>query len=66
MKKIPFLLLALILLAACNGQKDNRKKEAKNEKPVITVSIEPLRYFTEAIVGVRFMVVIIVHKGVIP
>lgn len=66
MKKIPFLLLALVLLAACNGQKDNRKKEAKNEKPVITVSIEPLRYFTEAIVGDRFKVVSMVPKGVSP
>lgn len=66
MKKISFLLVGLVLLTACNGQKDSRKKETIDERPVITVSIEPLRYFTEAIVGDRFKVVSMVPKGASP
>ena len=66
MKKIYFMLLSLVLLTACNGQKSTRQKADKDEKPVITVSIEPLRYFTEAIVGDRFKVVSMVPKGVSP
>ncbi len=66
MKRIPFLLLTIVLLAACHNPKNSREKESKNEKPVITVSIEPLRYFTEAIAGDRFKVVSMVPKGASP
>ena len=49
MKKIYFLLLATILIASCKpGSKTNNRSEGK---PVITVTLEPLRYLTEAIAG---------------
>ena len=55
MKKIYFLLLATILIASCKpGSKTNNRSEGK---PVITVTLEPLRYLTEAIAGDRFTVV---------
>lgn len=59
MKTYLFLLIAL-LLTACGG---NRQAE---QKPVITVSIEPLRYFTEAIAGDRYQVVSMVPEGSSP
>lgn len=59
MKKIYFLLIALIALAGCQS----RPTEGK---PTITVTIEPLRYFTEAIVGDRYDVVSMVPKGSSP
>lgn len=51
-------LLALIL-AACKGSD-------KKEMPTITVTIEPLRYFTEAIAGDKYKVVTMVPKGSSP
>ena len=52
MKKIYFLLLATILIASCKpGSKTNNRSEGK---PVITVTLEPLRYLTEAIAGDEF------------
>ena len=50
MKTYLFLLIAL-LLTACGGS------QQAGQKPVITVSIEPLRYFAEAIAGDRYQVV---------
>ena len=57
--------LLIVLLAACRpgGEK---KAGHPNDKPIITVSIEPLRYFTEAIAGDRFNVVSMVPKGSSP
>ena len=57
--------LLVLLLAAC---RPGGEKNADNPdgKPVITVSIEPLRYFTEAIAGDRFDVVSMVPKGSSP
>ena len=64
MKKIYFLLLATILIASCKpGSKTNNRSEGK---PVITVTLEPLRYLTEAIAGDRFTVVSMVPKGTSP
>ena len=37
-----------LLLAACTGRTSQSGTE---EKPVITVTLEPQRYFTEAIAG---------------
>ena len=53
--------MLVLLLAACKpgGEK---KADTPDDKPVITVSIEPLRYFTEAIAGDRFDVVSMVPK----
>ncbi|WP_394357048.1 metal ABC transporter solute-binding protein, Zn/Mn family [Bacteroides nordii] len=42
------------------------EKSQDNEKPVIAVTIEPQRYFTEAIAGDKFDVISIVPKGSSP
>lgn len=59
MKTYLFLLIAL-LLTACGGS------QQAGQKPVITVSIEPLRYFAEAIAGDRYQVVSMVPEGSSP
>lgn len=56
-KKYIFLLLTALILAACAGNGEN------NRTQTLTVTIEPLRYFTEAIAGDKFQVVSIVPKG---
>ena len=65
MKQLFYICLALSLLAACQGKGSSTGKEAP-EKPRIVVTIEPLRYFTEAIAGDRFEVASIVPKGASP
>lgn len=57
-----FFLLIIILLASCNAGKSKHN----DEKPVIAVTIEPQRYFTEAIAGDKFNVISIVPKGSSP
>ena len=59
MKKIIYILTLLILCACTNTPQ-------KNEKPIITVTLEPLRYFTEAIAGDNFQVISMVPKGSSP
>ena len=55
------MLLALMgVLTSCTS------KGTFADKPVITVSIEPVRYFTEAVAGDRFQVVSLVPKGASP
>jgi zinc transport system substrate-binding protein len=57
-----FLIMAgTLLLTACQG---NTKQ--KNEVPVITVTIEPQRYFAEAIAGDKFKIETMVPKGSSP
>ena len=56
-KKYIFLLLTTLTLAACAGNGEN------NRTQTLTVTIEPLRYFTEAIAGDKFQVVSIVPEG---
>lgn len=65
MKRIHTIWMLVLLLAACKpgGEK---KADTPDDKPVITVTIEPLRYFTEAIAGDRFDVVSMVPKGSSP
>lgn len=63
MKHIP-LLLIIVLLVSCNMGKAGKSQD--NEKPVIAVTIEPQRYFTEAIAGDKFDVISIVPKGSSP
>lgn len=66
MKQSVFILiLSLVVLAAC---KSGNGRTAADEagRPLITVTIEPLRYFTEAIAGERFRVVSMVPKGSSP
>ena len=50
MKKLLILLISSVLMIACKSG-NGSKKDAGTEKPIITVTIEPLRYFTEAIAG---------------
>ena len=59
MKKLIYILTLFILCACGNPTK-------QSERPVLTVTIEPLRYFTEAIAGEHFEVVSMVPKGSSP
>ena len=59
MKKLIYILTLLICCACGNTPH-------QNEKPILTVTIEPLRYFTEAIAGDHFEVVSMVPKGSSP
>ena len=59
MRKIIYILTLLILCACTNTPQ-------KNDKPIITVTLEPLRYFTEAIAGDNYQVISIVPKGSSP
>lgn len=54
MRKILFLLFAVVLLSGCLGKRDEDKR------PVLVVSIEPYRYFVNQIAGERFRVVTLV------
>lgn len=54
------ILTAVLLLSGCNGRKEKGNKEGL---PLITVTIEPQRYFTEAIAGDKFKVISMVPKG---
>ena len=56
MKKLYFFLLATVLLMSCSGKGDATKS-------IITVSIEPQRYFVEKIAGDRFKVRCMLDKG---
>ncbi|MCD8167148.1 MAG: zinc ABC transporter substrate-binding protein [Bacteroides sp.] len=57
--KQPIILLLLLTgcIAACTGNR------ASQQERTIAVTMEPLRYFTEAIAGDRFEVVSMVPKG---
>ena len=59
MKKLLYILTLFILWGCGNSPQ-------KGEKPIITVTIEPLRYFTEAIAGEHFKVVSMVPNGSSP
>ena len=65
MKKI-FLLLLIVLVATSCKQPGSQQTKNSDDKPIITVTIEPLRYFTEAIAGDRFTVISMVPKGSSP
>ena len=53
-------ILTIFICFACGNTAQ------KSEKAIITVTIEPLRYFTEAIAGKNYQVVSIVPKGSSP
>lgn len=59
------LLGSCLLLVACTGRA-SKSNNGDGEKPVITVTLEPQRYFTEAIAGDKFKVISMVPKGSSP
>ena len=60
MKQIIPFLITVLCLTACSS------KQQQSEKPTLTVTLEPLRYFTETIAGDKFKVVSMVPKGSSP
>ena len=60
MKKLIYILTLLFICCACGNTSQ------KDGKPILTVTIEPLRYFTETIAGNRYQVVSMVPKGSSP
>ena len=59
MKKLIYIL-TLFILSACGNTTQ------KSEKSILTVTLEPLRYFTEAIAGDNYEIVSMVPKGSSP
>ena len=59
MKKYLLIILCLCLFVSCSNVQ-------KHTEPTLTVTIEPLRYFTETIVGEKFKVVSMVPDGTSP
>lgn len=57
MKHCLILIFSLLMFVSC-GQ-----KKQENNKPTLTVTIEPLRFFTEAIAGEHYNVVSMVPAG---
>ena len=60
MKRLLYLFIVLACLNAC------KDTPAGDGKPTMTVTLEPLRYFTEAIAGDEYRVVSMVPKGSSP
>ena len=63
-KRNSWLVIVLLLFVAC--QPNKQKNEVQENRPILMVTIEPLRYFTEAIAGPRFTVESIVPRGSSP
>lgn len=63
-RTILYLLIAVFACSSCKNSSTRNKED--DDKPVITVTIEPLRYFTEAIAGEHFNVISMVPKGSSP
>jgi zinc transport system substrate-binding protein len=71
MKKVLFiisLVFMLLLLWNCNGKVNETKdtvadENIKEEKPVVTVSILPQRYFVERIVGDKYKINVMIPPG---
>ena len=67
MKLRPFLFYLSACLCLLTGCKPSGRTDNKDtQRPVITVSIEPLRYITERITGDGFRVETFVPKGSSP
>ncbi len=58
--------LSILLLCALLGLSACQPVTKREEKPLVMVSIEPLRYFAEQIAGDRFEIVSMVPKGSAP
>ena len=63
-KRNSWLVIVLLLFVAC--QPNKQKNEVQENRPILMVTIEPLRYFTKAIAGPRFTVESIVPRGSSP
>lgn len=61
MKSYLVLILGMLTWLSCT-----RTDRQTAQKPVVTVSIEPLRYFTQAIAGDRFQIACMVPQGSSP
>lgn len=59
---ITYCLCLFLGITACS----QKKKDNQNSQPVITVTLEPLRYFTEQIAGPNFQVNCMVPEGSSP
>ena len=57
MKHYLILILSVLMFISCGQQKQ------ETNQPTLTVTIEPLRFFTEAIAGERYNVVSMVPAG---
>ncbi len=64
MKQLIYIALSGILLWAGHSCTNRAGKEM--QKPTITVTIEPLRYFAEAIAGDNYSVISMVPGGAVP
>lgn len=60
MKKIILLILAAFTFCACNHTKNN------DNRPILTVSIAPLRFVVEAVTGDRYQVTTLMPQGMSP
>lgn len=65
LRKTIYIAGIALLLTAC-GQTPQTTADSETDKPIITVTLEPQRYFTEAIAGDKFTVVSMVPKGSSP
>ena len=63
-KRNSWLVIVFLLFVAC--QPNKQKNEVQENRSILMVTIEPLRYFTEAIAGPRFTVESIVPRGSSP
>ena len=54
------MVLIVCLFTACDS------KQSTSTKPTLTVTLEPLRYFTETIAGDKFKIVSMVPKEAAP
>ena len=61
MRRALWMVVAMVIICSCQN-----KNKSGQEKPVIMVTIEPQRYFAEAIAGDKFDVMAIVPKGSSP
>ncbi len=60
MKRISIILVSLIMISGCTGSKEHTGRE------VITVSIEPFRFFVSAVAGKDYEINVIVPPGASP
>ncbi|HZH73575.1 MAG TPA: zinc ABC transporter substrate-binding protein, partial [Mariniphaga sp.] len=63
MKKFLLFFVVTTTLASCNFR---NQKQDENEKPVVTVSIIPLKTFVEEIAGDDFTIQVLVPQGASP